>query len=90
MTSDRQASAASATLNIDRATAGRWGVSVQAIDDTLYDAFGQRQVATLLATDNQYHVVEEVDPRYQLDTEALRHLYVRSSTSGKLVHSASW
>jgi hydrophobe/amphiphile efflux-1 (HAE1) family protein len=85
VTSDRQASAASATLNIDRATAGRLGVSIQAIDDTLYDAFGQRQVATLFAPDNQYHVVEEVDPRYQLSTEALRHLYVRSSTSGKLV-----
>ncbi|MDB5360326.1 MAG: acriflavine resistance protein [Rhodospirillales bacterium] len=85
VTSDRQASATSATLNIDRSTAGRLGISVQAIDDTLYDAFGQRQVATLFSPLNQYHVIEEVDPRYQLSTEALRHIFVRSTTSGKLV-----
>ncbi len=85
VTSDRQASATSAMLDIDRATAARLGVSVQSIDDTLYDAFGQRQVATLFTQLNQYHVIEEVDPRYQLNTEILRHLFVRSGTSGKLV-----
>ena len=58
---------------------------LQAIDDVLYDAFGQRQVATLFTQSNQYRVVEEVDPRHQLDTEALNHLYVRSSISGGLV-----
>lgn len=85
VTSDRQASATSMTLDIDRSTAARLGVSVQSIDDTLYDAFGQRQVATLFTQLNQYHVVEEVDPRYQLDADALRHLFVRSTTSGHLV-----
>ncbi|HEY1945030.1 MAG TPA: multidrug efflux RND transporter permease subunit [Roseiarcus sp.] len=85
VTSDRQASATSVTLDIDRSTASRLGVNVQAIDDTLYDAFGQRQVATLFSPLNQYHVVEEVDPRYQLSTDGLRHLYVRSATSGQLV-----
>ncbi len=85
VSSDRQASATSATLDIDRATAARMGVTVQAIDDTLYDAFGQRQVATLFSPLNQYHVIEEVDPRYQLGTEALRHLFVRSTTTSKLV-----
>jgi hydrophobe/amphiphile efflux-1 (HAE1) family protein len=85
VSSDRQADATSATLDIDRGTASRMGVTVQAIDDTLYDAFGQRQVATLFTSLNQYHVVEEVDPRYQLNTEALRHLFVRSSSTGKLV-----
>jgi multidrug efflux pump len=85
VSSDRQASATSAMLDIDRATASRMGITVQAIDDTLYDAFGQRQVATLFSPLNQYHVVEEVDPRYQLSTEALRHLFVRSSTTSKLV-----
>ncbi len=85
VTSDRQAAATSVTLDIDRSTASRLGVNVQAIDDTLYDAFGQRQVATLFSPLNQYHVVEEVDPRYQLSTEGLRHLFVRSATSGQLV-----
>jgi multidrug efflux pump len=85
VTSDRQASATSVTLDIDRSTAGRLGVNVQAIDDTLYDAFGQRQVATLFSPLNQYHVIEEVDPRYQLSTDGLRHLFVRSATSGQLV-----
>jgi multidrug efflux pump len=85
VTSDAQASAASATLHIDRDTASRLGVTAQAIDDALYDAFGQRQVATLFTQLNQYHVIEEVDPRFQLSTDALHHLYVRSSISGQLV-----
>jgi multidrug efflux pump len=85
VTSDAQASATSATLKIDRDTASRLGITVQAIDDVLYDAFGQRQVATLFTQLNQYHVVEEVDPRNQLSTDALKHLYVRSSLSGQLV-----
>jgi multidrug efflux pump len=85
VTSDAQASATTATLKIDRDTASRLGITPQAIDDTLYDAFGQRQVATLFTQLNQYHVIEEVDPRFQLSTEALKHLYVRSSTSSQLV-----
>ena len=85
VSSDRQASATSVTLDIDRGTASRMGVTVQAIDDILYDSFGQRQVATLYSPLNQYHVIEEVDPRYQLSTEALRHLFVRSSTTNKLI-----
>jgi multidrug efflux pump len=83
--SDSQALAASATVKIDRDTASRLGITAQAIDDTLYDSFGQRQIATLFTQLNQYHVIEELDPRFQLTTEALRHLYVRSSTSGQLV-----
>ena len=51
----------------------------------LYDAFGQRQIATLFTQLNQYHVVEEVDPRFQLSTDGLKHLYVRSPISGQLV-----
>jgi hydrophobe/amphiphile efflux-1 (HAE1) family protein len=83
--SDQEASATSATLNIDRPTAARLGVSVQSIDDILYDAFGQRQVATLFSPINQYHVIEEVEPRYQLSTAALQQLYVRSSSTNSLV-----
>jgi multidrug efflux pump len=85
VTSDAQASATSATLNIDRDTASRLGVTAQAIDDVLYDAFGQRQVATMFTQLNQYHVVEEVDPRFQLTTDSLRHLYVRSPLTTQLV-----
>ncbi|AYG61694.1 efflux RND transporter permease subunit [Rhizobium jaguaris] len=85
VTSDREAAATSATLVIDRPTASRLGVSVQAIDDVIYDAFGQRQVATLFTQVSQYHVVEELDPSFQLTTAALDHLFVRSSTTGALV-----
>jgi multidrug efflux pump len=85
VTSDQQPSARNATLDIQRDTASRLGVSVQSIDDALYDAFGQRQIATLFTQTNQYHVIEEVDPRYQLDTESLKHLYARSTTSNELV-----
>ena len=84
VTSDTQASAPRATLRIDRDTASRLGITPQAIDDTLYDAFGQRQVATIFTQLNQYHVVLELDPRSQLDTGSLRHLYVRSA-AGQLV-----
>ena len=84
VTSDTQASAPRATLRIDRDTASRLGITPQAIDDTLYDAFGQRQVATIFTQLNQYHVVLELDPQFQLDTGALKHLYVRSA-AGQLV-----
>ncbi|MDQ2942880.1 MAG: efflux RND transporter permease subunit, partial [Candidatus Dormibacteraeota bacterium] len=85
VTSDAQALATSAMLRIDRDTAGRLGVTTQAIDDILYDAYGQRQVATLFTQTNQYKVIEEVDPRFQLSTEALSHLHVRSASSNQLV-----
>jgi multidrug efflux pump len=85
VTSDQQASATTATLVIDRSTASRFGITAQAIDDTLYDAFGQRQIATLFTELNQYHVIEELDPRFQLTTEALAHLYVRSPLTSALV-----
>jgi multidrug efflux pump len=85
VSSDLQSSATSATLVIDRPTASRFGITAQAIDDTLYDAFGQRQVATMFTQLNQYHVVQEVDPAFKLSTEALGHLFVRSPLSGQLV-----
>ena len=85
VTSDTQALATQATVQINRDAAARLGVTAQAIDDTLYDAFGQRQIATLFTELNQYHVVEEVSPGYQLSTESLSHLYVRSALTGALV-----
>jgi multidrug efflux pump len=83
--SDAQAAALSATLTIDRPTASRLGITAQQIDDVLYDAFGQRQIATLFTQLNQYHVIEEVDPRFQLNTNALKHLYIRSPITNQLV-----
>jgi multidrug efflux pump len=85
LTTDQQPAAAMATLKIDRDLASRLGVTAQAIDDTLYDAFGQRQVATLFTQLDQYSIILEVDPKWQLSTEALAHLYVRSSLSADLV-----
>ncbi len=58
------------------------------IDDTLYDAFGQRQVSTMYTQLNQYHVVMEVDPRFQQSTDAIQQLYVRSATGAQVPLSA--
>jgi multidrug efflux pump len=82
--SDQQSRGLQAMLVIDRDTASRLGILPQAVDDTLYDAFGQRQVSTIFTQLNQYHVVLEVDPHFQQDPEALRDVYVRSS-EGKQV-----
>src|SRR5204863_289953 len=69
--SDQQNGGLEASLVIDRDTASRLGITPQLIDDTLYDAFGQRQVSTIFTQLNQYHVVLEVDPRYQQNPDAL-------------------
>ena len=65
---------------IDRDAAARLGVTPADIDNTLYDAFGQRQVSTLYGRYNQYHVILEADPKEQLDPTALRKIYVKSNT----------
>ncbi len=82
--SDQQTRGLQATLVIDRDTASRLGISPSVIDSTLYDAFGQRQVATMYTELNQYHVVMEVDSAFRDSTDAIQGLYVRSST-GNLV-----
>ncbi|MCE1205761.1 MAG: multidrug efflux RND transporter permease subunit [Holophagaceae bacterium] len=82
--SDLQNKGLEASLVIDRATASRLGITPQAIDNTLYDAFGQRQVSTIYTALNQYHVVMEVDSPFMQTPDGLRHTYVRSTT-GKLV-----
>jgi multidrug efflux pump len=69
-------------VEIDRATAARLGVAPAAIDNALYDAFGQRQVSTMYRQLNQYHVVMEVDPKQQRSVDALQGTYVRSSNGG--------
>ena len=69
--------------SIDRATAARLGVTAGQIDNTLYDAFGQRQVSTIYNARNQYHVVMEVAPQFWQSPETLKQIYV--STSGGAV-----
>jgi multidrug efflux pump len=77
--SDQQNGGLDAHLVIDRDTALRLGVSLQNIDDTLDDAFGQRQVSTIFTQLNQYHVVLEVQPQFQRTPDALDNIYVASS-----------
>jgi multidrug efflux pump subunit AcrB len=78
--SDQQTGGLKADLVIDRDTAARFGILPQAIDDTLYDAFGQRQVSTIFTQLNQYHVVLEVNPQFRQDPSALKNIYVKSIT----------
>jgi multidrug efflux pump len=73
---DQQNQAAQATLVIDRDTASRLGVTASAIDNTLYDAFGQRLVSIMFTQLNQYHVVLQVDPKFSADPDSLKSLYV--------------
>jgi multidrug efflux pump len=68
-----------AHVEIDRAAAGRLGVTVAGIDNALYNAFGQRQISTIFTQSNQYRVVLEIAPRYKVGLEALANLYVDSS-----------
>jgi multidrug efflux pump len=79
---DQQAQGAQSTLVIDRVTASRLGITPQEIDQTLYDAFGQRQISTLFTQSNQYHVVLETMPDFQKNPTKLQDIYVRSSSVG--------
>ncbi|MFZ0051598.1 MAG: efflux RND transporter permease subunit [Desulfobaccales bacterium] len=79
--SDQQNKGLQATLAIDRDTASRLGISATLLDNTLYDAFGQRQVAILYTALNQYHVVMEVAPPYWQRPEILREIYMYSTGS---------
>jgi multidrug efflux pump len=88
LASDEQSQGSEIALTIDRDTASRLGVSPQAIDDTLYDAFGQRQVSTIFTQLNLYRVVLEVKPQFQKDPDALTQIYVRSQTGDQVPLSA--
>jgi multidrug efflux pump len=76
--SDQQTEGLQAKLTIDRDSAGRYGITPQVIDDTLYDAYGQRLVSTIYTELNQYHVVLEVEPRFQKGPDSLQDIYVRT------------
>ncbi|HEU5342511.1 efflux RND transporter permease subunit, partial [Edaphobacter sp.] len=86
--SDQQLGGLGAHLVIDRDTAARLGITPQNIDDTLDDAFGQRQVSTIFTQLNQYHVILEVAPKYQRNPTALNNIYVKSSNGTQVPLSA--
>jgi HAE1 family hydrophobic/amphiphilic exporter-1 len=88
VTSDLQIAKPQITVDIDRNKASALGVSAQAIENTLYDAYGSRQVSTIYSPNNQYWVVMELEPRFQTDPSVLSLLYVRSAT-GALVPLSS-
>ncbi len=83
---DQQDAGASAFVTVDRASAARLGIAMNTIDNTLYDAFGQRQVASIYAGLNQYHVVMEAAPAFSGHPEALSNLYL--PVSGNIARAA--
>ncbi len=94
VSSDLQENGNAVVINTDRIIAGRLGVTMQSLNDTLYDAFGQRQVSTIYGQSNQYRVVLEVEPRFQTDIAALGSIYVpgnsiSSSSAGNSVSGSA-
>jgi multidrug efflux pump subunit AcrB len=87
--SDQQTGGLQVSVDVDRLKASRLNVQPQAIDDTLYDAFGQRQVSTIFTQLNQYRVVLEAQQKYQLTPESLEKIYVKSTT-GQMVPLSSF
>jgi len=86
--SDQQNLGLQSELEYDRDTASRFGISSELLDNTLYDAFGQRQVSTMYTSLNQYHVVMEAAPQYGLNPEGLKNIYVTSSSGQQVPLSA--
>ncbi len=84
VTSEAQDGGLRLYVDIDRELAGRLGISVQTVNDTLYDAFGQRQVSTIYGQTNQYRVILEAAPQYLADADSLKHLYVSSTTAAQV------
>jgi len=82
VSSDQQQRGLESDLVVDRDMASRLGITPAQIDNTLYDAFGQRQVSTIYSAINQYHVVMEIDPRYTQYPASLRDIYVATSGGG--------
>jgi multidrug efflux pump len=78
---DQQLGGRAVSLVIDRVTASRLGIAPSTIDNTLYDAFGQRQINTMYTQTNQYHVVLESEPQFQKDPDKLNRLYIQSNAS---------
>ncbi len=87
---DQQMAGTTLTIDINRDQASRFGLTPQAIDDTLYDAFGQRQIAQYFTQQNSYHVIMEAIPEVQSDPDSLNKIYIRSPTTGGLVPLATF
>jgi multidrug efflux pump len=85
---DQESEALASALDVDRDTAARLGVTQQVVDDTLYDAFGQRQISTIFTQLNQYRVILEVPPKDRESPEALGRIYARSSSGDAVPLSA--
>ncbi|HVO97081.1 MAG TPA: multidrug efflux RND transporter permease subunit [Bryobacteraceae bacterium] len=85
---DQQDKGLEASLVVDRVTAGRLGITQQNIDDTLYDAFGQRQVSTMYTPLNQYHVVMEADQQFWQNPDGLKYIYVEGPKKTQIPLSA--
>ena len=85
---DQQDKGLEANLVIDHDTASRLGITTQMVDNVLYDAFGQRQVSTMYTQLNQYHAVMQVDNRFQRNPDALKDIYVKSSSGAQVPLSA--
>jgi multidrug efflux pump len=79
VSTDQQNQGLAANLVIDRDAASRLGITAAAIDNVLYDAFGQREVSTMYTPLNQYYVVMEVDPKYQLSPDSLNGIYIKAN-----------
>jgi multidrug efflux pump len=88
VSTDQQDRGLQAQMVIDRDTASRLGISAQTIDNTLYDAFGQRQVSTVYTQLNEYHLVMEVAPNFQEDPDSLKGVYLKSSNGTAIPLSA--
>jgi multidrug efflux pump len=78
---DQQPGGLAVQLKIDRVTASRLGIAPNTIDNTLYDAFGQRQINTMYTQVNQYHVLLEVEPRFRIDPSNLNQIYIQANSS---------
>ena len=81
LASDQQPGGLAVSLAIDRVTASRLGIAPSTIDNTLYDAYGQRQINTMYTQLNQYHVILETLPEFQLDPGNLSSLYIQANAA---------
>jgi multidrug efflux pump len=86
---DQQPGGLAVALIIDRPTASRVGIAPTNVDNTLYDAFGQRQINTMYTQLNQYHVILEAQPQFQLDPDKLNKLYIQSSSASGATGAAA-
>jgi multidrug efflux pump len=87
---DQQNGGQAVAVTIDRITASRLGIAPATIDNTLYDAYGQRQINTLYTQLNQYHVILETQPQWQLDPHKLSDLYIQSNASGSATAASTF